>query len=57
MNKKIFWVVWSPGSGAPTVWQESKEDAVKEAERLATKHPDRVFHVLQSVSTSQVKAV
>jgi len=57
MNTKIFWIVWSPGSGEPTVWQESKKDAVKEAERLAGKHRDRVFHVLQSVSTSCVKVV
>ena len=63
---KPFWVVWGLGKAkkvryvtmetimdcGPNVRHESEEIAVKEAERLAEKHPDKEFHVLRSVSTS-----
>lgn len=55
--KKAFWIVWSSESGAPTHKHVSKEEALKEAERLAAEHPDKPFHVLQAISTSQAKIV
>ena len=55
--KKAFWIVWAFESGVPTRQHASKEEALKEAERLAAKHPDKPFHVLQAISTSQAKIV
>ncbi|MCK5601341.1 hypothetical protein KAR91_05725 [Candidatus Pacearchaeota archaeon] len=55
--KKAFWIVWSYESGATIHKHASKEEALKEAERLAAKHPDKPFHVLQAISTSQTRII
>lgn len=55
--KKAFWIVWAFESEAPTRMHASKEEALKEAERLAGMYPDKPFHVLQAISTSQAKIV
>lgn len=66
-----FWVVWGVGiqpfrkfgalteirDSTPSVRHESEEIAVKEAERLAVKHPEKEFHVLRSVSTSSASDI
>lgn len=45
-----FWLVWRSGGSAPTYKHFIKEEAEKEAGRLALKEPGSVFFVLKSVS-------
>jgi len=49
-----FWMVWRYGTNAPTFVHHSESSAVYEAERLAQKHPDDVFYVMESVK--EIKA-
>lgn len=49
-----FWVVWSPGAGAPVVRHESEASAIDEAERLARVCPGDEFIVLASVCSRHV---
>ena len=44
-----FWMVYSPTGGAPTRSHYSRDDAQREAERLARNNPGRAFFVLKSV--------
>ena len=44
-----FWVVWCPTGCNPTVRHKSEEDALTEACRLSTKHPNTDFHVLRAL--------
>lgn len=46
-----FWVIWREDGCLPTKKHRTKADAVKEAERLAKKHPDSAFHVLENTGT------
>ena len=45
-----FWLVWRSGGSAPTFKHFSKEEAEKEAGRLALKEPGAVFFVVKAVS-------
>lgn len=47
---KKFWMVWSEQASAPTKKHFSPLEANQEASRLAKRHPDRIFYVLESVS-------
>lgn len=45
---QVFYMVYSPEGGAPTMQHYSYSDAKQEAERLARKHPGRQFYLLES---------
>jgi len=53
MTNEKFWVVWQPDSGNPTHRHASREDALKEAERLAECAWPRTFYVLEAISSSR----
>lgn len=46
-----FWLVWSEQGGVPMVKHTTEQSAVDEARRLALKHRERQFYVLQSMVT------
>lgn len=48
-----FWCVWEPHYGTPTVKHCSKDVAIKEARRLATEHPGRIFYLMQAMASYQ----
>lgn len=48
----VFWVVWQPDSGNPRYRHETRDGAIKEAERLAANSQGIEFFVLQAVSVS-----
>lgn len=50
-----FWMVWREGHAGPTQKHANKADAIAEAQRLADKHRNEKFVVLQAVS--EVRAV
>lgn len=54
---EVFWVVWNPCGGAPTVRHRVFEDARREAKRLARETPDQQFFVLKSVGCAQRETV
>jgi len=46
-TKDCFWIVWSPTGDKPPSYRHSTyEEAVREAERLATNAPGQEFYVL-----------
>lgn len=49
----MFWLVWNPARGMPTLRHESKTSARTEAERLALQHAGETFIVLESVGHYQ----
>lgn len=56
-NKQIvapFWMVWNPAGYNPTFKHQSKESAIREAERLAREKPEQTFVVLESVCARRV---
>jgi hypothetical protein len=56
MNR--FWIVWSPqGDRPPTHRHRSRQEAKREAERLAGKTSNHEFFVLEAQSVSQYKTV
>lgn len=55
--KKPFWFVWNWQGGTPNEQHGSQQAAIAEAERLALKHPGRVFVVLQSVCAVEAASV
>ena len=46
-----FWVVWSPSGTNPTKKHETSDSARTEAERLAVKHPNLEFFVLETIGS------
>lgn len=52
-ENQIFWVVWNPAGGAPTVKHETEHMARIEALRLASQNPGQDFVVLQSIGTAK----
>lgn len=44
---KVFWLVWNEENFSPSIKHDSEKGARDEAERLAWKHPDSVFHILE----------
>lgn len=48
-ESKPFWMVWNPLRQPPHHRHETEESAWIEAERLAAKHVDDKFYVLQSL--------
>ena len=48
-----FWMVWSPQGRAPTHKHWTKEEAEREARRLACISPGREFYVLKAVGGFQ----
>ena len=53
----VFWMVWNPRGGPPTVRHVSYESARDEAKRLARQVPDNQFFVLKSVGCAQRETV
>ena len=49
---KKFWIVWKQDNFPTKVIHDLKSDALIECDRLATKHPDATFYVLEAVSYS-----
>lgn len=45
-----FWMVWRENSPTTRFQHMTKQDAEREAERLAKSHPGETFFVLKSVS-------
>ncbi len=52
-----FWMVWSPLKGVPIVMHDSNFTAEEEAGRLAKKHPEATFYILESIRCCKVKMV
>ena len=44
---KKFWFVWNPNGLVPRHKHDSRQDACKEAERLAACNLGQMFHVLE----------
>lgn len=44
-----FWMVWSPQGRAPTMKHWTRDDADREALRLASSNPGLEFYVLKAV--------
>lgn len=57
VTDEVFWMVWCPQGGAPTVAHGSESKAITEAGRLAQAHPGRQFYVLQATERIEVNAV
>ncbi|EFO33569.1 conserved hypothetical protein [Roseibium sp. TrichSKD4] len=49
MKHDKFWMVWNPIGHTPTRKHRSREDANREATRLAKKNPRQNFFVLKAV--------
>lgn len=52
-----FWIVWSPGGSNPAVRHNSLELAALEAHRLATKHKNMAFYVMEVMSITEATSV
>lgn len=50
---EAFWTVWNPARSAPTVRHDSREEALREAERLASIQPNDSFYVMQAITVSR----
>lgn len=50
---KAFWMVWNPDGHPPSFSHGTKQDAVLEARRLAQKHQDNSFFVLEAIGVAQ----
>ena len=53
MYEDVFYLVWDRNQIAEPRKHRSREDAEREAERLARDHSDGVFYVLRSVSMTK----
>lgn len=51
--KPVYFVVWCPAGGPPSVRHDTQDQATKEAERLARESPGREFVVLGALTQSQ----
>lgn len=51
----MFFLVWREGGSVPTFKHPTRDEARKEAERLAKANPDAAFHVLALASTVKVE--
>lgn len=47
-----FWMVWRTGNYPPVKMHSSEVDAEQEAKRLAMKHPEELFYVLETKSVT-----
>ena len=54
---KKYYYVYRVGHKGPTVKHPLLFDAVKEAERLAAKHPGEAFEILKAIAITQATAV
>lgn len=50
---EVFFLVWNPETGYARQRHACFEDARREAERLAGKHPGQEFHVLVSMGRAR----
>lgn len=48
-----FWLVWCESHGMPRVKQDTRQDAVNEARRLAQHHVGNAFHVMEVIESIQ----
>jgi hypothetical protein len=51
-----FFLVWNPAGRSPSVRHDRREDASREAERLARLQPDATFYVLRAEGYCKVDA-
>lgn len=49
----IFWMIYGNGQGAPTMKHASRDDAEREAKRLARNNPGVQFYVLQTIAIAE----
>ncbi|MEM9423045.1 MAG: hypothetical protein AAF986_11220 [Pseudomonadota bacterium] len=54
-EKYKFWMVWREGSPTTRFRHSFKEDAEREAERLANLNPGETFYVLKTVAAMTVE--
>ena len=54
---ETFWLVWQVGGQNPRHQHYSEQEARTEAQRLAMKHPGKLFCVLRSVAFCQMDGV
>lgn len=54
-TEDVFWVVWNPGHGNPSMRHSSDKEARGEAERLAERNPGQKFYVLRGVGLAHVE--
>lgn len=52
-----FWLVWHVGGSPPREKHDSPISAMQEAGRLARKHPEREFVVMESLVSATSSAV
>lgn len=43
-----FYLIWNPNAASPTFRHYTKESAIQEARRLATKTPGATFYILEA---------
>lgn len=46
---KQFWMVWNYAGGTPHYQHQSEQEAIAEAERLASRNPGQSFIVLEAI--------
>ena len=57
MENNQFWMVWNPERNAPTHRHLSKEQAEREAERLARANAGQRFYILQATAYREVETM
>jgi hypothetical protein len=57
MQEPKFWVVWNPSKSLPFVRHDNKDEAKKEAKRLASIDVNDTFYVLECVGRAKSVAV
>lgn len=53
MYNKHFWIVWNPNGTNPRHRHTDEQSAFREAERLASKHPNQEFFVLVALGGAE----
>lgn len=53
MNNNHFWMVWNLNNRNPSHRHSREDEAFKEAERLARKHPNEEFYVVVAIGCAK----
>ena len=54
---EMFWIVWSPDGSNPAYRHIAYDQAVAEAERLASKYPGSEFYVMAAQSMRVIQTM